>query len=52
MILDEATRALDLENEEKLDRKLRKEAMTIVSVCHRPPILKYHQQVLELAGPL
>lgn len=50
VILDEATSALDLENEEKLYRKLRALHMTLVSVCHRPSILKYHQQVLELAG--
>ncbi len=50
VILDEATSALDLENEERLYRKLRSSAMTMISVCHRPSILKYHQQVLELAG--
>jgi vitamin B12/bleomycin/antimicrobial peptide transport system ATP-binding/permease protein len=50
VILDEATSALDLENEDKLYRKLRAQSMTLVSVCHRPSILKYHQQVLELAA--
>ena len=49
VILDEATSALDLENEEKLYCKLRAQRMTLVSVCHRPSILKFHQQVLELA---
>ncbi|MBI3862349.1 MAG: ABC transporter ATP-binding protein/permease [Planctomycetia bacterium] len=50
VILDEATSALDLENEEKMYRKLHSNSMTLVSVCHRPSILKYHEQVLELSG--
>ncbi len=50
VILDEATSALDLHNEEKLYDKLRQQSMTLISVCHRPSILKYHEQVLELLG--
>lgn len=50
VILDEATSALDLPNEEQLYSELRACKMTLVSICHRPSILKYHQQVLELAG--
>jgi putative ATP-binding cassette transporter len=50
VILDEATSALDLPNEETLYQKLRDCSMTLVSICHRPSILQYHEQVLELQG--
>ncbi|MDD5403199.1 MAG: ABC transporter ATP-binding protein/permease [Sulfuricella sp.] len=49
-ILDEATSALDSANEDHLYRQLAASATTLVSVGHRPSILKYHAQVLELAG--
>lgn len=49
-ILDEATSALDIDNEDNLYRQLAGSATTLVSVGHRPSILKYHPQVLELDG--
>ena len=49
-ILDEATSALDIDNEDNLYRQLAASATTLVSVGHRPSILKYHPQVLELDG--
>jgi putative ATP-binding cassette transporter len=49
-ILDEATSALDSANEDSLYRQLAGSATTLISVGHRPSILKYHPQVLELAG--
>jgi len=49
-ILDEATSALDISNEDSLYRQLAGSATTLVSVGHRPSILKYHPQVLELDG--
>jgi putative ATP-binding cassette transporter len=49
-ILDEATSALDIANEESLYEQLATTSTTLVSVGHRPSILKYHQQVLELSG--
>jgi putative ATP-binding cassette transporter len=49
-ILDEATSALDNANEDALYRLLQEMNTTLVSVTHRPAILKYHQQVLELTG--
>jgi len=49
-ILDEATSALDIANEESLYQLLAATSTTLVSVGHRPSILKYHQQVLELTG--
>jgi len=48
-ILDEATSALDGENEAALYRELGT-ATTLVSVSHRPALLRYHRQVLELTG--
>jgi len=50
VMLDEATSALDIANEESLYRQLAPTYTTIVSVGHRSTILKYHQQVLTLAG--
>ncbi|MGB4062288.1 MAG: ABC transporter ATP-binding protein/permease [Azonexus sp.] len=49
-ILDEATSALDIANEESLYEQLAATSTTLISVGHRPSILKYHQQVLELSG--
>jgi putative ATP-binding cassette transporter len=49
-MLDEATSALDTENEENLYRQLAETSTTLVSISHRPSVLKYHQQVLELSG--
>lgn len=49
-ILDEATSALDIANEESLYRLLAATKTTLVSVGHRPSILKFHPQVLELSG--
>lgn len=50
VMLDEATSALDISNEESLYRQLAATSTTIVSVGHRSTILKYHRQVLALAG--
>ena len=49
VMLDEATSALDQANEESLYRVLAQTSTTMVSVSHRPTILKYHKHVLELA---
>ncbi len=49
-ILDEATSALDAANEDSLYRQVSGSATTLISVGHRPSILKYHSQVLELMG--
>lgn len=50
VILDEATSALDIANEENLYQELAASETTMVSVGHRPSILKFHPQVLELTG--
>ena len=49
-ILDEATSALDVQNEKRLYQMLQQSDTTLVSVGHRPSLLKYHQQVLQLMG--
>lgn len=49
-VLDEATSALDSANEDALYRELLALDTTLVSVAHRPAILKYHRQVLALKG--
>ncbi|NTV68565.1 MAG: ABC transporter ATP-binding protein/permease [Azonexaceae bacterium] len=49
-ILDEATSALDSANETALYQLLQQMNTTLISVAHRPAILKYHKQVLELVG--
>lgn len=49
-MLDEATSALDIGNEEGLYLQLAGMSTTLVSVSHRPTLLKYHHQVLELPG--
>ncbi|CAM3197442.1 ABC transporter ATP-binding protein/permease [Cupriavidus taiwanensis] len=50
VMLDEATSALDIVNEEALYQLLAGLEATLVSVSHRPTLLKYHHQVLELPG--
>ncbi len=49
-ILDEATSALDLKHEERLYRRLQESNRTYISVGHRPSLLQFHHQVLELTG--
>jgi putative ATP-binding cassette transporter len=49
-VLDEATSALDIKNEQRLYQHLQDAGTTYISVGHRPSLLHYHQQVLELEG--
>lgn len=49
-ILDEATSALDSVNEARLYQRLHDQGVTLVSIAHRPAVLRYHQQVLLLHG--
>jgi len=48
VLLDEATSALDGDNESALYSKLKSTSSTIISVSHRPALVKYHAQILEL----
>lgn len=50
VILDEATSALDIANEDSLYQQLATSETTMVSVGHRPSLVKYHAQILELTG--
>jgi putative ATP-binding cassette transporter len=49
-MLDEATSALDTANEANLYSQLALARITPVSVSHRPGLLPFHEQVLELPG--
>ncbi|MDB5879620.1 MAG: transporter ATP-binding protein [Variovorax sp.] len=50
VILDEATSALDSRNEAKLYRRLQAAGVTVISIAHRPAVLRYHTHVLHLSG--
>jgi vitamin B12/bleomycin/antimicrobial peptide transport system ATP-binding/permease protein len=50
VILDEATSALDVANERRLYELLQSLDMTYISVGHRPSLVDYHQQVLDLGA--
>jgi putative ATP-binding cassette transporter len=49
-MVDEASSALDAANEARLYAQLAGIGSTPVSISHRPAILPFHQQVLELPG--
>ena len=49
-VLDEATSALDPANEARLYQQLLASGTTLVSVAHRPGMLRYHTRVLALDG--
>ncbi len=48
VILDEATSALDSGNEASLYEHLRSTGTTLISIAHRPAILRHHTHVLHL----
>ncbi|HWJ96335.1 MAG TPA: ATP-binding cassette domain-containing protein, partial [Telluria sp.] len=50
VILDEATSALDSANEAALYQRLRSSGTTLVSIAHRPAVLRHHTHVLHLMG--
>jgi vitamin B12/bleomycin/antimicrobial peptide transport system ATP-binding/permease protein len=50
VMLDEATSALDSRNEAALYERLCRTGATLVSVAHRPGVLRFHTHVLQLAG--
>ena len=49
MILDEATSHLDPSTEERVVRTLRDLGITVVCAAHRPAILRYADQVIDLS---
>ena len=50
VILDEATSALDSANESALYARLRESGATLISIAHRPAVLRHHTHVLHLQG--
>ena len=50
LILDEATSALDSANEAALYQRGRASGASVISIAHRPAVLKHHTHVLELRG--
>ncbi|MES2264448.1 MAG: ABC transporter ATP-binding protein/permease [Pseudomonadota bacterium] len=50
VILDEATSALDTGNEASLYERLRDSGATVISIAHRPAVLRHHTHVLQLMG--
>jgi len=50
VILDEATSALDSANEAALYGALRARGTTLISIAHRPAVLRHHTHVLHLKG--
>jgi putative ATP-binding cassette transporter len=50
VILDEATSALDSGNEASLYARLRASGTTLISIAHRPAVLRHHTHVLRLTG--
>lgn len=50
VILDEATSALDSANEAALYGGLRARGTTLISIAHRPAVLRHHTHVLHLKG--
>ncbi|MEB3174296.1 MAG: ABC transporter ATP-binding protein/permease [Cyanobacteriota bacterium] len=49
-VLDEATSALDVANERLLYQKLQESEITYLSVGHRPTLIPFHEQVLDILG--
>ncbi|MYN00678.1 ATP-binding cassette domain-containing protein [Pseudoduganella sp. DS3] len=50
VILDEATSALDSANEASLYIRLRESGTTVISIAHRPAVLRHHTHVLHFTG--
>ena len=49
-VLDEATSALDVATEKHLYNLLKKRDLAVISVGHRPTLIEFHENVLELVG--
>jgi putative ATP-binding cassette transporter len=49
-LLDEASSALDPDNEASIFTQLIETSITLVSVSHHPDLVRYHSQVLEITG--
>ena len=51
LILDEATSHLDPETEERIVKMLRSLGLTVICAAHRPAILRYADQIIDLSPP-
>ncbi|MBS2002933.1 MAG: ABC transporter ATP-binding protein/permease [Cyanobacteria bacterium SZAS LIN-5] len=50
VIADEATSGLDAKNEENLYQQMIAHGMTLLSVTHKPGLMKFHHDVVQLLG--
>jgi len=50
VILDEATSSLDEKNESEIYRILQESETTMVSISHRPQVIRFHTHVLRIDG--
>jgi putative ATP-binding cassette transporter len=50
VLADEATSGLDIANEERLYSELQSHGITLLSVGHRPSLVKFHKHVVQLLG--
>ncbi len=50
VIADEATSGLDAKNEENLYQQMIAHGITLLSVTHKPTLMKFHQEVVQLLG--
>lgn len=48
VIADEATSGLDISNEEQMYRAMKAAGVTMLSVGHRPSLVQFHDEVVEL----
>lgn len=50
VIADEATSGLDAKNEENLYQQMIAHGITLLSVTHKPSLMKFHQEMVQLIG--
>ena len=48
VIMDEATSALDLQNEAECMQRLLDEEVALLTIAHRPSVVRYHQVMLTM----
>jgi ABC-type uncharacterized transport system fused permease/ATPase subunit len=49
-VMDESTSAIDVDIEEHVYMECEKRKITLISVGHRPTLVKYHRNILKLSG--
>merc|ERR1711871_278222 len=48
VVMDEATSALDLENEAMCMQRILDEEIAVLTIAHRPSVVRYHQLMLTM----